>query len=208
MFKVRLAILGAAAALALGTAGAMAMQDVGSNNADSHGDAVASAARNCAHGPGGVHGACVSSVARTKGQENSSQDTDTKSSTAPGQVCKAADTDTTETAPAKGDEWAFRLYVVRFGNEVYRFIFASKHKSAEIDRTFREAVNTFRRLSAEEVQGAKPLHLKVVTMDASAAEMARRMAVSDRPLERFLILNGRSAADPPKPGDQVKIIVE
>jgi len=104
MFKLRLAILGAAAALALGTAGAMAMQEVGSNN-DSHGDAVASAARNCAHGPGGVHGACVSSVARTEGQENSN-DSDTKSSTAPGQVCKAADTDTTETAPTKGNESA------------------------------------------------------------------------------------------------------
>jgi hypothetical protein len=101
---LRLAILGAAAALALGTAGAMAMQEVGNNN-DSHGDAVASAARNCAHGPGGVHGACVSSVARTEGQENS-QDTDTKSSTAPGQVCKAADTDATESAPAKGNESA------------------------------------------------------------------------------------------------------
>lgn len=112
------------------------------------------------------------------------------------------------TAGAKGDEWAFRLYVVRFGNEVYRFIFATKHKSADVDRTFRESVNTFRRLTPEEVQGAKPLHLKVVTMDASAAEMARRMTVPDRPLERFLILNGRTAADPPKSGDQVKIIVE
>ncbi|HEV2475745.1 MAG TPA: hypothetical protein VGX22_04330 [Candidatus Dormibacteraeota bacterium] len=105
MFRLRLAILGAAAALALGTAGAMAMQGVDSNN-DSHGDAVASAARNCAHGPHGVHGACVSSVARTEGQENSGQDDDAKSSTAPGQVCKSADTDTTETAPTKGNDSA------------------------------------------------------------------------------------------------------
>ena len=30
------------------------------------------------------------------------------------------------TATAKGDQWAFRLYVVRFGSEVYRFIFAAK----------------------------------------------------------------------------------
>jgi predicted Zn-dependent protease len=113
------------------------------------------------------------------------------------------------TAAAKGDPWAFRLYVVRFGNEVYRFIFATKHKSAEVDRVFREAVNTFRRLTPEEVQGAKSLHLKIVTMGReSAAEVARRMAVPDRPLERFLILNGRTAADPPKPGEQVKIIVE
>ena len=106
MFKFRLAILGAAAALALGAGGAMAMQDSSSNTADSHGDAVSAAAHKCAHGPNGVHGACVSAVANTEGQENSSQDTDTKSSTAPGQVCKAADTDTTETAPTKGNESA------------------------------------------------------------------------------------------------------
>jgi hypothetical protein len=103
MFRLRLAILGAAAALALGTAGAMAMQDAGSSNNDSHGDAVASAARHCAHGAGGVHGACVSAIASTEASEN---DTNDKSSTAPGQVCKAADTDKTETAPAKGDKSA------------------------------------------------------------------------------------------------------
>src|SRR5262249_19969116 len=107
------------------------------------------------------------------------------------------------TAAAKGDQWAFRLYVVRFGNEVYRFIFAAKHKSADIDRGFRETVNTFRRLTQAEVQGAKSLHLKIVKMEnGSAADMARRMVVPDRALERFLILNGRTAADPPKPGDQ------
>jgi predicted Zn-dependent protease len=111
------------------------------------------------------------------------------------------------TAAAKGDEWAFRLYVVRFGNEVYRFIFATKHKSAEVDRVFRETVNTFRRMTPAEVQSAKSLHLRIVTME-NVADMARRMAVPDRPLERFLVLNGRTAANPPKPGDQVKIIVE
>lgn len=69
MFRLRLAILGATAALALGTATAFAMTEAGtSGDPDSHGDAVASAARNCPHGAGGVHGACVSSVARTNGQ--------------------------------------------------------------------------------------------------------------------------------------------
>jgi hypothetical protein len=106
MFRLRLAILGAAAALALGTAGALAMQDAGSSNNDSHGDDVASAARNCAHGAGGVHGACVSAIASTEASENDTKDSKGKSSTAPGQVCKAADTDKTETAPAKGDKSA------------------------------------------------------------------------------------------------------
>ncbi|HKW59900.1 MAG TPA: hypothetical protein VJR46_09135 [Candidatus Dormibacteraeota bacterium] len=67
-----MAILGATAALALGTAGALAMTEAAtSGDSDSHGDAVASAARNCPHGAGGVHGACVSSVARTNGEKHS-----------------------------------------------------------------------------------------------------------------------------------------
>ena len=40
------------------------------------------------------------------------------------------------TATAKGDQWGFRLYAVRFGSDTYRFIFASKRMSAEIDRAF------------------------------------------------------------------------
>lgn len=95
MFRLRFAILGAAAALALGSAGAMAMESAGTNDADSHGDAVASAAHNCATGPGGVHGACVSSVARSESSEN--DNSGSGKATAPGQVCKAAD----KTEPAE-----------------------------------------------------------------------------------------------------------
>src|SRR5215467_11833763 len=43
------------------------------------------------------------------------------------------------TATATGNQWAFRLYVVRFGGEVYRFIFAVKNRTAEADRAFRES---------------------------------------------------------------------
>jgi hypothetical protein len=89
MFKLRLAILGATAALALGTAGALAMEAAGTNN-DSHGDAVASAARNCPHGPNGVHGECVSDIAQTNSNDTSDSDTNGRAS-APGQVCKAPD---------------------------------------------------------------------------------------------------------------------
>lgn len=70
MIKLRLAMFGAAAALILGTASAMAMQE-GANGADpdAHGDAVASAARTtCPHGPNGVHGQCVSAIASANGQ--------------------------------------------------------------------------------------------------------------------------------------------
>ena len=105
MFRVRLAILGAAAALALGTAGVMAMQQTaGSGEGDAHGDAVASAARNCPHGPGDAHGDCVSAVAHS--DQDNAQENEQDSSTA--QACKAAEQaeDAAEKAPAKGDKAA------------------------------------------------------------------------------------------------------
>lgn len=71
MFKVRLAILGASATLVLGTASVLAMSDGTFGGGNTHGAAVASAARNCPVGAGGVHGACVSSVARTNGASHS-----------------------------------------------------------------------------------------------------------------------------------------
>ncbi len=42
------------------------------------------------------------------------------------------------TAIAKNDQWTFRLYAIRFGSDVYRFIFAGKHKSGEMDHAFRQ----------------------------------------------------------------------
>ena len=42
------------------------------------------------------------------------------------------------TAAAKGDQWDFRLYAIRFGSDVYRFIFAAKHRTPETDHVFRE----------------------------------------------------------------------
>jgi len=86
------------------------------------------------------------------------------------------------TAAAKGDQWDFRLYAIRFGSDVYRFIFATKHSSPESDRIFRESVGTFRRMSLAEIESAKPLRLQVVTVGPSdtVEKLAMRMAVTDR----------------------------
>jgi predicted Zn-dependent protease len=114
------------------------------------------------------------------------------------------------TAGAKGDQWAFRLFAVRFGSDVYRFIFATKHMTAEIDRAFRESVGTFRRMSIAESKAARPLRLRVLTVGNgdTVEQLASRMAVADRKLERFRILNGLEAGDHLKVGDLVKIVVE
>ena len=114
------------------------------------------------------------------------------------------------TAAAKGDQWDFRLYAVRFGSDVYRFIFATKRRTAETDRMFRESVGTFRRMSLAEIEQAKPLRLKVVTVAPgdTVDKLAGRMAVADRTVERFRVLNGLDPGDRLKPGSEVKIVVE
>ncbi len=114
------------------------------------------------------------------------------------------------TATASGDNWEFRLYVVRFGSDVYRFIFATKHSAAEIDQTFRQSVGTFRRLSLAEIAHAKPLRIAIVTVRPgnTVEKLASRMAVADRQVERFRILNGLDPSAKLKPGSEVKIAVE
>ncbi len=114
------------------------------------------------------------------------------------------------TAVAKGDQWDFRLYAVRFGSDVYRFIYAAKHRTPEIDHIFRESIGTFRRMSLAEIEDAKPLRLQVVTVGPgdTVDKLAGRMAVADRQVERFRVLNGLEPGDRLKSGSEVKIVVE
>jgi predicted Zn-dependent protease len=114
------------------------------------------------------------------------------------------------TATSSGEQWSFRLFAVRYGSDVYRFIFAAKNKTAVVDRSFRESVATFRRMSLKESEQVHPLHLKIATVGAqdSVDKLARQMAIADHPLDRFRVLNGLGPADRLKPGDRVKIVVE
>ena len=114
------------------------------------------------------------------------------------------------TAIARGEEWTFRLYALRFGSDVYRFIFASKQQSPEIDRAFRDAVASFRRMTLAEIETARPLRLKIVTVKPgdTPEHLAARMAIPDRALDRFLVLNGLQPGQALKPGEQVKLVVE
>lgn len=114
------------------------------------------------------------------------------------------------TATAGGDQWQFRIYALRFGSDVYRFIFAAKKKTAESDRSFRDTVNSFRRLTLAEIQAARPLRIKVVTTQPgdTVESLAQRMQGVDRPVDRFRVLNGLDARASIKPRERVKIVVD
>ena len=114
------------------------------------------------------------------------------------------------TASAHGDQWSFRLYAVRVNTEVYRFIYAAKARTPESDRAFRDSVATFRQLSPAEAAKAKPLRIRIVTVgpNDTVERLASRMALIDRQVERFRVLNGLGPADQLRVGEQVKIVVE
>ncbi len=114
------------------------------------------------------------------------------------------------TATAKGEDWYFRLAAIRFGDEVYRLIFASKTLSDEDDRRFLAAINTFRKITAEEARDVKPMRLAVVTASAgdTPETLSARMTAQDRPLDLFLVLNGLEAGASLTPGERYKIVVE
>lgn len=114
------------------------------------------------------------------------------------------------TAVARGQQWSFRLYAIRFGSDVYRLVFAAREITPQNDQTFRAAADTFRRVGAEEIKSVQPLRISVVRVGLTdtAEKLARRMAVPDKKLERFLILNGLDKDAKLKFGDRVKIVVE
>jgi predicted Zn-dependent protease len=112
------------------------------------------------------------------------------------------------TATASGKQWSFRLFAVRFGSDVYRFIFAAKHMTPQADHAFRESILSFRRMSLKESEQIKPLRVKIVTVGVhdTTAKLSRHMAVFDNALDRFRVLNGLGPHDRLKRGEKVKII--
>src|SRR5262249_11346307 len=113
-------------------------------------------------------------------------------------------------ANASGDQWSFKVYALRFGSDVYRFIFATKQKSTESERNARETVNSFRRLTLDEIQAARPLRIKVITVQPgdTVESLSHRMAGVDHPTERFRVLNGLDSHAQVKVRDRVKIVVD
>jgi predicted Zn-dependent protease len=85
------------------------------------------------------------------------------------------------TATATSDQWAFRLYAIRF-----------------------------RRLALAEIQSVKPLRLRIVKVGPSDSveSLASRLALIDHQVERFRVLNGLEGNERPSVGDFVKIIIE
>ena len=114
------------------------------------------------------------------------------------------------TAAAKGDQWDFRLYAIRFGSDVYRFIFAAKHRTPETDRAFREfdrhvPPHEPRRDRGGQAAAAADRHGGARRYGGEAGGQNGGRRPRRRALPR---LNGLDPGDRLKPGSEVKIVVE
>lgn len=113
-------------------------------------------------------------------------------------------------ATARGKDWVFRMAAIRSGATTFRLVYATHALDGEMERAFRQALESVRPVGAEEAQALQRLQLQVVTARAgdTVESLGQRMAMSDQPVERFLILNGLERGARIKPGEHYKLVVE
>ncbi|QFU15216.1 M48 family metalloprotease [Microvirga thermotolerans] len=113
------------------------------------------------------------------------------------------------TALSVGKEWSFRLSAIRIGNTTYRLILAARSGTGNLDGLFQRTLGSVRQVTPEEARAIRPLRLRIVTAQPgdTVQTLAERMPV-DRPLDRFLQLNGLERGDTLKVGERYKIAVE
>ena len=113
-------------------------------------------------------------------------------------------------AKAQNGAWDFRIGVIRLGTDVYRLIFAAHHPAGSADRRFMAAIDSFRRLTSEEIKGLHPAHITLIKAEAgdNLASLSARMAGLDHPAESFMILNGLDKGSEIHPGQIYKIVLE
>jgi predicted Zn-dependent protease len=111
-------------------------------------------------------------------------------------------------AAARG--FTYRIAVIRFNEQAFRFLFATRGDVPTLDSTFTTTVASFRSLSEAEKTSLAPLRIRVVTVGAgdTAETLTRRMVSMDRGVILFRALNGLAANEEPRPGMRVKIIVD
>jgi predicted Zn-dependent protease len=113
-------------------------------------------------------------------------------------------------ATARAGEWNFRLAAIRRGEDVYRLIFAARALTSDADGRFKASIASFRQIAAEDAGDAKPLRLGIAKAASGqrAEDLAGTMAIADRPLEYFLLLNELDSAGALTPGEAYKTVVE
>ena len=99
------------------------------------------------------------------------------------------------------------VFAYEFGpQQAYHFTTISQAgQASQFDTMFR----SIRRISATEASAVKPRRLSVVTVKSgdTVESLSKRMAYTDQPLQRFLVLNGLVSGSRLVAGQKVKLVV-
>ena len=92
------------------------------------------------------------------------------------------------------------------GGDAFHFIMVSPPDGA-VPEALQALFGSFRLISAEEAATLRPRVIRVAEAGADVTyESLARLMASDRPLEHLLMLNGRSADQPLRPGERLKVV--
>jgi predicted Zn-dependent protease len=95
------------------------------------------------------------------------------------------------------------------GNRIYQLMYVTTRRDfSDQDDGFLDSLKSFRPLASTEATPKPTPRLKIVTVAKgdTAKSLAERMAVPEKKLEWFRVLNGMAAGDEVKPGDKVKVV--
>ena len=113
------------------------------------------------------------------------------------------------TGIAATDQWSFRVSVLRYGNRVYRFIFAARSDSPRFAQGAEATLRSFRQTTSKDLALIRSIVIKVVTARGgdTADSLARQMSGLTRGAELFYILNNLKPGDPVSAGTKYKVVV-
>lgn len=104
-----------------------------------------------------------------------------------------------------------RVAVIRDRERLWHLVFVSpRNPPADLDAQFLETARSFRRLSPQEAKVARPLRLRVATVQPGelAETLAMRMPIDSFQMQTFRLLNGLQPGQTLADWQQVKTIVK
>jgi predicted Zn-dependent protease len=109
---------------------------------------------------------------------------------------------------AATDQWNFRVEIVRYGGQVYRFIFAARVDSELFARGADDTIKSFRPTTSGDTRSVHSLVLRTVTAGPvdSADSLARKMSSLPNGTNLFYVLNNLYPGDPVVAGQNYKIV--
>lgn len=112
------------------------------------------------------------------------------------------------TGDAETSEWIFKVAVLRFEGEVYRFIFASHSENRAFEKAVDSVLKSFRRANNADIRRIQKSSIDLVTAKAgdTTRSLAKKMGPVSSANELFMVLNNLYDGDPIEPGRKYKIV--